>query len=89
MVVCQNTDDVYIPLNHMDPNQKGFLEVRHLYIKSMYGCTNQYSYFGERSLIESKLPSNSLVGRDNVEFLSSLSYRSSTGDSGHATLHGR
>ncbi|XP_032740726.1 probable 2-oxoglutarate dehydrogenase E1 component DHKTD1, mitochondrial isoform X1 [Rattus rattus] len=27
MVVCQNTDDVYIPLNHMDPNQKGFLEV--------------------------------------------------------------
>ncbi|KAL1784790.1 putative 2-oxoglutarate dehydrogenase E1 component DHKTD1, mitochondrial [Sigmodon hispidus] len=27
MVVCQNTDDAYIPLNHMDPNQKGFLEV--------------------------------------------------------------
>lgn len=28
MVVCQKTDDTYIPLNHMDPNQKGFLEVR-------------------------------------------------------------
>lgn len=27
MVVCQETDDTYIPLNHMDPNQKGFLEV--------------------------------------------------------------
>ncbi|XP_025120271.3 probable 2-oxoglutarate dehydrogenase E1 component DHKTD1, mitochondrial isoform X4 [Bubalus bubalis] len=27
MVVCQRTDDTYIPLNHMDPNQKGFLEV--------------------------------------------------------------
>uniref|UniRef100_A0A3Q1N7S2 2-oxoadipate dehydrogenase complex component E1 n=2 Tax=Bos TaxID=9903 RepID=A0A3Q1N7S2_BOVIN len=27
MVVCQKTDDTYIPLNHMDPNQKGFLEV--------------------------------------------------------------
>ncbi|XP_055449795.1 2-oxoadipate dehydrogenase complex component E1 [Psammomys obesus] len=27
MVVCQNTDDAYIPLNHMDPKQKGFLEV--------------------------------------------------------------
>uniref|UniRef100_A0A2K6KTM7 2-oxoadipate dehydrogenase complex component E1 n=1 Tax=Rhinopithecus bieti TaxID=61621 RepID=A0A2K6KTM7_RHIBE len=26
MVVCQETDDTYIPLNHMDPNQKGFLE---------------------------------------------------------------
>lgn len=27
MVVCQKTADTYIPLNHMDPNQKGFLEV--------------------------------------------------------------
>nr|XP_023488137.1 probable 2-oxoglutarate dehydrogenase E1 component DHKTD1, mitochondrial isoform X2 [Equus caballus] len=27
MVVCQKTDDTYIPLNHMDPNQKGFLEM--------------------------------------------------------------
>lgn len=27
MVVCQKTDDTFIPLNHMDPNQKGFLEV--------------------------------------------------------------
>ncbi|XP_032099971.1 probable 2-oxoglutarate dehydrogenase E1 component DHKTD1, mitochondrial [Sapajus apella] len=27
MVVCQETDDTYIPLNHMDPNQRGFLEV--------------------------------------------------------------
>ncbi|XP_063525624.1 2-oxoadipate dehydrogenase complex component E1 isoform X3 [Pongo pygmaeus] len=27
MVVCQETDDTYIPLNHMDPNQKGFLEM--------------------------------------------------------------
>ncbi|XP_012870221.1 PREDICTED: probable 2-oxoglutarate dehydrogenase E1 component DHKTD1, mitochondrial [Dipodomys ordii] len=27
MVVCQETDNTYIPLNHMDPNQKGFLEV--------------------------------------------------------------
>ncbi|KAK1338702.1 hypothetical protein QTO34_019359 [Cnephaeus nilssonii] len=27
MVVCQKTDDTYIPLNHMDPHQKGFLEV--------------------------------------------------------------
>lgn len=27
MVVCQETDDTYIPLNHMDPDQKGFLEV--------------------------------------------------------------
>uniref|UniRef100_H2Q1M0 2-oxoadipate dehydrogenase complex component E1 n=1 Tax=Pan troglodytes TaxID=9598 RepID=H2Q1M0_PANTR len=31
MVVCQETDDTYIPLNHMDPNQKGFLEVRCFY----------------------------------------------------------
>lgn len=36
MVVCQDTDDAYIPLNHMDPNQKGFLEVRCLCIKSTY-----------------------------------------------------
>ncbi|XP_055970675.1 LOW QUALITY PROTEIN: 2-oxoadipate dehydrogenase complex component E1 [Sorex fumeus] len=27
MVVCQETDEIYIPLNHMDPSQKGFLEV--------------------------------------------------------------
>ncbi|KAK2101024.1 putative 2-oxoglutarate dehydrogenase E1 component DHKTD1, mitochondrial [Saguinus oedipus] len=27
MVVCQETDDTYIPLNHMDPKQRGFLEV--------------------------------------------------------------
>lgn len=27
MVVCQETDHTYIPLNHMDPEQKGFLEV--------------------------------------------------------------
>uniref|UniRef100_A0A2K6FNJ4 2-oxoadipate dehydrogenase complex component E1 n=1 Tax=Propithecus coquereli TaxID=379532 RepID=A0A2K6FNJ4_PROCO len=27
MVVCQETDDTYLPLNHMDPDQKGFLEV--------------------------------------------------------------
>ncbi|XP_027694552.1 probable 2-oxoglutarate dehydrogenase E1 component DHKTD1, mitochondrial isoform X1 [Vombatus ursinus] len=27
MIVCQKTDDTYIPLNHMDPDQKGFLEV--------------------------------------------------------------
>lgn len=33
MVVCQKTDDTYIPLNHMDPNQKGFLEVGHFVIQ--------------------------------------------------------
>ncbi|KAL0968739.1 hypothetical protein UPYG_G00271080 [Umbra pygmaea] len=27
MVVCQDTDDMFIPLNHIDPGQKGFLEV--------------------------------------------------------------
>ncbi|KAJ8002641.1 hypothetical protein DPEC_G00161000 [Dallia pectoralis] len=27
MVVCQETDDMHIPLNHIDPEQKGFLEV--------------------------------------------------------------
>ncbi|KAM3870535.1 2-oxoadipate dehydrogenase complex component E1 [Diretmus argenteus] len=27
MVVCQDTNDMYIPLNHMDPKQKSFLEV--------------------------------------------------------------
>uniref|UniRef100_A0A8C5IEI7 Dehydrogenase E1 and transketolase domain containing 1 n=1 Tax=Junco hyemalis TaxID=40217 RepID=A0A8C5IEI7_JUNHY len=27
MLVCQETDDTYIPLNHMSPDQKGFLEV--------------------------------------------------------------
>lgn len=27
MVVCQKTGDTYIPLNHLDPTQKGFLEV--------------------------------------------------------------
>lgn len=32
MVVCQKTDDTYIPLNHMDPNQKGFLEVGYFII---------------------------------------------------------
>ncbi|XP_048356968.1 2-oxoadipate dehydrogenase complex component E1 isoform X1 [Sphaerodactylus townsendi] len=27
MLVCQETDETYIPLNHMSPDQKGFLEV--------------------------------------------------------------
>ncbi|XP_040199327.1 probable 2-oxoglutarate dehydrogenase E1 component DHKTD1, mitochondrial isoform X1 [Rana temporaria] len=27
MVVCQETNDTYIPLNHITPDQKGFLEV--------------------------------------------------------------
>ncbi|XP_028933578.1 probable 2-oxoglutarate dehydrogenase E1 component DHKTD1, mitochondrial [Ornithorhynchus anatinus] len=27
MVVCQKTNDTFIPLNHMSPDQKGFLEV--------------------------------------------------------------
>ncbi|XP_077194045.1 2-oxoadipate dehydrogenase complex component E1 isoform X1 [Paroedura picta] len=27
MLVCQETGDTYIPLNHMSPDQKGFLEV--------------------------------------------------------------
>uniref|UniRef100_A0A665WA89 2-oxoadipate dehydrogenase complex component E1 n=1 Tax=Echeneis naucrates TaxID=173247 RepID=A0A665WA89_ECHNA len=27
MVVCQDTNDMYIPLNHISPQQKGFLEV--------------------------------------------------------------
>ncbi|XP_075998317.1 2-oxoadipate dehydrogenase complex component E1 [Genypterus blacodes] len=27
MIVCQDTNDMYIPLNHIDPQQKGFLEV--------------------------------------------------------------
>uniref|UniRef100_A0A674DAQ4 2-oxoadipate dehydrogenase complex component E1 n=1 Tax=Salmo trutta TaxID=8032 RepID=A0A674DAQ4_SALTR len=27
MIVCQDTDDMYIPLNHIDPEQKGFMEV--------------------------------------------------------------
>ncbi|XP_067090136.1 2-oxoadipate dehydrogenase complex component E1 [Osmerus mordax] len=27
MVVCQDTNDMYIPLNHMDPQQRSFLEV--------------------------------------------------------------
>ncbi|XP_068132227.1 2-oxoadipate dehydrogenase complex component E1 isoform X2 [Hyperolius riggenbachi] len=27
MVVCQETNDIYIPLNHITPDQKGFLEV--------------------------------------------------------------
>lgn len=27
MLVCQETDDTYIPLNHLSPDQKGFLEV--------------------------------------------------------------
>uniref|UniRef100_A0A8C5PJY7 2-oxoadipate dehydrogenase complex component E1 n=1 Tax=Leptobrachium leishanense TaxID=445787 RepID=A0A8C5PJY7_9ANUR len=27
MVVCQETNDTYIPLNHMTPDQRGFLEV--------------------------------------------------------------
>lgn len=27
MVVCQGTNDIYIPLNHIVPEQKGFLEV--------------------------------------------------------------
>lgn len=28
MVVCQESNDMYIPLNHIDPQQKGHLEVR-------------------------------------------------------------
>lgn len=28
MVVCQESNDIYIPLNHIDPQQKGHLEVR-------------------------------------------------------------
>uniref|UniRef100_A0A8C7QEY1 2-oxoadipate dehydrogenase complex component E1 n=1 Tax=Oncorhynchus mykiss TaxID=8022 RepID=A0A8C7QEY1_ONCMY len=27
MIVCQDTNDIYIPLNHIDPEQKGFMEV--------------------------------------------------------------
>lgn len=27
MVVCQDTSDMYIPLNHISPQQTGFLEV--------------------------------------------------------------
>ncbi|CAB1322714.1 unnamed protein product [Coregonus sp. 'balchen'] len=27
MIVCQDTNDMYIPLNHIDPDQKGFMEV--------------------------------------------------------------
>ncbi|CAM2098654.1 unnamed protein product [Caretta caretta] len=27
MLVCQETDETYIPLNHLSPDQKGFLEV--------------------------------------------------------------
>lgn len=27
MVVCQDTNDMYIPLNHVSPQQTGFLEV--------------------------------------------------------------
>lgn len=30
MVVCQETNDTYIPLNHISPEQTGFLEVRTL-----------------------------------------------------------
>ncbi|GAB1285948.1 Probable 2-oxoglutarate dehydrogenase E1 component DHKTD1, mitochondrial [Apodemus speciosus] len=40
MVVCQNTDDAYIPLNHMDPNQKGFLEAVSL---CSPGCSGTHS----------------------------------------------
>uniref|UniRef100_A0A672M6C3 2-oxoadipate dehydrogenase complex component E1 n=1 Tax=Sinocyclocheilus grahami TaxID=75366 RepID=A0A672M6C3_SINGR len=29
MVVCQETNDMYIPLNHISPEQKGHLEVSH------------------------------------------------------------
>lgn len=28
MVVCQETNDMHIPLNHLSPQQTGFLEVR-------------------------------------------------------------
>ena len=28
MLVCQDSDSAYIPLNHMTPDQSGFLEVR-------------------------------------------------------------
>lgn len=28
MIVCQESDDMYNPLNHIDPQQKGHLEVR-------------------------------------------------------------
>lgn len=28
MVVCQDTNDMYIPLNHISPEQMGFLEVK-------------------------------------------------------------
>lgn len=27
MIVCQESNDMYIPLNHIDPAQRGFLEV--------------------------------------------------------------
>ncbi len=30
MVVCQETNDMYIPLNNISPQQTGFLEVRSL-----------------------------------------------------------
>lgn len=44
MVVCQKTDDTYIPLNHMDPNQKGFLEVGCLFNPLKYPGADNYSY---------------------------------------------
>ncbi|PIO34739.1 hypothetical protein AB205_0089000 [Aquarana catesbeiana] len=46
MVVCQETNDTYIPLNHITPDQKGFLE------KAL-----SYCQFGRRSLeISSMVP---------------------------------
>lgn len=32
MVVCQETNDMYIPLNHISPDQTGFLEVQHPHV---------------------------------------------------------
>lgn len=36
MLVCQETDETYIPLNHMSPDQKGFLEVQCMLYRAVH-----------------------------------------------------
>ncbi|XP_045544441.1 probable 2-oxoglutarate dehydrogenase E1 component DHKTD1, mitochondrial isoform X1 [Salmo salar] len=36
MIVCQDTNDMFIPLNHIDPEQKGFMEVFNTYMMTMF-----------------------------------------------------
>lgn len=51
MVVCQEADDMYIPLNHIDSEQKGHLEVSQTRQTQHTQCAANMSYAVLQSFI--------------------------------------